>query len=67
LEDVAQSFRQFNSLEDYVKYKIDLLGNSNFNVFAYRPDQMYSRLVSAKNKYATDPNYLNKMLKMYKS
>jgi flagellum-specific peptidoglycan hydrolase FlgJ len=28
---------------------------------------MYSRLVSAKNKYATDPNYLNKMLKMYKS
>lgn len=67
LEDVIQSFRQFNSLEDYVKYKIDLLGNSNFNVFAYRPDQMYSRLVSAKNKYATDPNYLNKMLKMHKS
>ena len=67
LVDTVDSFRQFDSLDDYVKYKIDLLGNSNYNVFAYRPDQMYNRLVTAKNKYATDPNYEKKINAVYKT
>lgn len=67
LTDTVDSFRQFDSLDDYVKYKIDLLGNENYNVFAYRPDQMYSRLVTAKNKYATDPDYEKKMNEVYKT
>lgn len=67
LIDTVDSFRQFGSLDDYVKYKIDLLGNSNYNVFAYRPDQMYNRLVTAKNKYATDPDYESKLNAVYKS
>ena len=67
LTDTVDSFRQFDSLDDYVKYKIDLLGNSNYNVFAYRPDQMYNRLVTAKNKYATDPDYERKMNEVYKT
>lgn len=67
LTDTVDSFRQFDSLDDYVKYKIDLLGNSNYNVFAYRPDQMYNRLVSAKNRYATDPDYEKKMNEVYKT
>lgn len=67
LIDTVDSFRQFDSLNDYVKYKIDLLGNSNYNVFAYRPDQMYNRLVTAKNKYATDPDYEKKMNAVYKT
>lgn len=67
LKTVKQKFRKFKDLEDYVKYKIDLLGNDNYNVFSYRPDQLYSRLVSAPKKYATDPDYLNKMNQMYKS
>lgn len=67
LKTVKQKFRKFKDLEDYVKYKIDLLGNANFNVFAYRPDQLYNRLVTAPKKYATDPDYENKMNKMYKS
>lgn len=67
LKTVKQKFRKFKDLEDYVKYKIDLLGNSNFNVFAYRPDQLYNRLVTAPKKYATDPDYENKMNKMYRS
>lgn len=67
LKTVKQRFRKFKDLEDYVKYKIDLLGNSNFNVFAYRPEQLYNRLVTAPKKYATDPDYENKMNKMYKS
>ena len=61
------SFKKFNDLNDYVKYKLDLLGNSNYDVFSYNPDQLYTRLITAKNKYATDPDYLNKMNKMYKS
>lgn len=67
LTDTVDSFRQFGSLNDYVKYKIDLLGNSNYNVFAYRPDQLYNRLVTAKNKYATDPNYEKKANEVYKT
>lgn len=67
LTDTVDSFRQFDSLNDYVKYKIDLLGNENYNVFAYRPDQMYNRLVTAKNRYATDPDYEKKMNEVYKT
>ena len=67
LTDTIDSFRQFDSLDDYVKYKIDLLGNSNYNVFAYRPDQLYNRLVTAKNKYATDPNYEKKLNSVYRT
>ena len=67
LTDTVDSFRQFDSLDDYVKYKINLLGNENYNVFAYRPDQMYNRLVTAKNKYATDPDYESKLNAVYKS
>ena len=65
--DIKAAFRRFNDLDDYVRYKLDLLGNSNYDVFSYRPDQLYTRLVTAKKKYATDPNYLNKMNKMYQS
>ena len=44
-----------------------VLGNSNFNIFAYMPDKLYNRLVTAPKRYATDPNYENKMNRMYKS
>ena len=67
MNDTKASFRKFNDLNDYVKYKLDLLGNSNYDVFSYNPDQLYTRLVTAKNKYATDPDYLDKMNKMYQS
>lgn len=67
LKTTRQKFRKFKDLGDYVKYKIDLLGNSNFNVFAYMPDKLYNRLVTAPKKYATDPDYENKMHRMYKS
>jgi flagellum-specific peptidoglycan hydrolase FlgJ len=65
MTDTKASFRRFNDLSDYIKYKLDLLGNSNYNVFSYNPDQFYTRLVTAKNKYATDPDYVDKMNRMY--
>ena len=65
MTNTKASFRRFNDLNDYVKYKLDLLGNSNYDVFSYNPDQLYTRLVTAKNKYATDPDYVDKMNRMY--
>lgn len=60
-----QPFRKFKNLEEYVNYKLDLLGNSNFDVFSYAPEMMYARLVSSKKKYATDPNYERKLNGIY--
>lgn len=60
-----QPFRKFKDLEEYVNYKIDLVGNENYNVFAYDPEYMYTRLTSARKKYATDPNYLKKLNNVY--
>ena len=67
MQTTKAEFRKFANLKDYVKYKIDLLGNPNYNVFAYRPDQLYSRLVTAKMKYATDPDYEKKLNEMHRS
>ena len=60
-----QPFRKFRDLKEYVNYKLDLLGNSNFDVFSYDPDLMYSKLVASKKKYATDPDYEKKLNKIY--
>ena len=60
-----QPFRKFKDLREYVNYKLDLLGNSNFDVFSYEPDLMYAKLVASKKKYATDPDYEKKLNKIY--
>ena len=61
----VQPFRKFKNLNEYVNYKIDLLGNKNYNVFAYTPEMLYRRLTSAKKKYATDPDYERKLNNIY--
>lgn len=61
----VQPFRKFKNLDEYVNYKIDLLGNENYNVFAYTPEMLYRRLTSAKKKYATDPDYERKLNNIY--
>ena len=65
MQVVKQPFRKFKDLDEYVNYKIDLLGNSNYDVFSFDPDQMYRRLTSAKKKYATDPQYERKLNNIY--
>lgn len=60
-----QPFRKFKDLSEYVNYKIDLLSNDNYNVFAYSPEQFFLRLQSAKKKYATDPEYIKKLESVY--
>lgn len=61
----TQPFRKFKNLEEYVNYKLDLLGNENYDVFSYSPDVLYARLTSAKRKYATDPDYEKKLNGVY--
>lgn len=65
METVSATFRDFDSLQDYVNYKINLVGNSNYNVFAYSPNQYFNRMKAGG--YATDPNYVSKMNQMLNS
>lgn len=65
METVSAKFRDFDSLQDYVNYKINLVGNKNYNVFAYSPNQYFSRVKAGG--YATDPNYVSKMNQMLNS
>ena len=62
---ITDSFRDFDNLQDYSNYKIDLVGNSRYNVFAYSPNQYFSRVKAGG--YATDPNYVSKMNQMLNS
>ena len=58
-------FRKFNSLDDYVNYKIDLLSGKRYQAFTGDPSQFYSRIKAGG--YATDPNYVEKLLNIYNS
>lgn len=62
---ITDSFRDFDNLEDYVNYKIDLVGNKRYNVFASSPEKYFERVKAGG--YATDPNYVNKMNQMLTS
>ena len=58
-------FRKFNSLDDYVNYKIDLLSERRYRAFTGDPSQFYSRVKTGG--YATDPNYVEKLINVYNS
>lgn len=67
-DTIDAKFRAFRSLDDYCKYKIDLLGGSNYKTFTRSPEEFADSLtIHAKYKYATDPDYKNKINRMYKS
>ena len=56
-------FRKFNSLDDYANYKINLLNGKRYQAFAGDPSQFYDRVKAGG--YATDPNYVEKLTKIY--
>ena len=56
-------FRKFNSLDDYVNYKIDLLSERRYRAFTGDPSQFYSRVKAGG--YATDPNSVEKLINIY--
>lgn len=53
--NMNQSFRNFNSYEDYAKYKINMLNNKRYH--AFDGGDIVNNIV--KGGYATDPNYGN--------
>lgn len=59
MERVKSSFRDFNSLEDYVKYKVGLLNSSRYRALTGRVED-FAKKVKAGG-YATDPNYVKKI------
>lgn len=65
MHKTKSKFRKFNSLDDYVNYKIDLLSGKRYQAFIGDPSQFYSRVKAGG--YATDPNYVEKLINVYNS
>lgn len=63
MRKTKSKFRKFNSLDEYVNYKIDLLSGKRYQAFAGDPTQFYYRIKAGG--YATDPNYVAKLTNMY--
>ena len=65
MHKTKSKFRRFNSLDDYVNYKISLLSGKRYQAFTGDPSQFYSRVKAGG--YATDPNYVEKLTNIYNS
>ena len=65
MHKTKSKFRRFNSLDDYVNYKISLLSGKRYQAFTGDPSQFYSRVKDGG--YATDPNYVAKLTNIYNS
>ena len=65
MHKTKSKFRRFNSLDDYVNYKISLLSGQRYQAFTGDPSQFYSRIKAGG--YATDPNYVEKLTNIYNS
>ena len=65
MHTTKSKFRKFDSLDDYVNYKIDLLSKKRYQAFTGDPSQFYYRVKAGG--YATDPNYIAKLTNMYNS
>lgn len=64
---ITQKFRNYDSLEDYANAKIALLNGSRYKAFTGNKSaqDFYTRVKNAG--YATDPNYVKKLLAVYNS
>ena len=65
MHKTKSKFRRFNSLDEYVNYKISLLSGKRYQAFTGDPSQFYSRVKAGG--YATDPNYVAKLTNIYNS
>lgn len=59
---INDSFRDFNSVNDYADYHVGLLNNKRYN--AFNSEDFIDSVV--KGGYATDPNYKSVLSKIYK-
>ena len=65
MHTTKSKFRKFDSLDDYVNYKINLLDGKRYQAFTGDPSQFYHRVKAGG--YATDPDYVAKLTNMYNS
>ena len=63
MRKTKSKFRKFNSLNEYVNYKISLLSGKRYQAFTGDPTQFYHRIKAGG--YATDPNYVAKLTNIY--
>lgn len=63
MHKTKSKFRKFNSLDEYVNYKISLLSGKRYQAFTGDPTQFYHRIKAGG--YAADPNYVAKLTNMY--
>ncbi len=64
---ITQRFRNYDSMEDYANAKIALLNGSRYRAFTGNKtaQDFYTRVKNAG--YATDPDYVKKLLAVYNS
>lgn len=65
--EITQRFRNYNSLDEWVNAKIDLLSSRRYQAFTgdASPAAFYDRV--KRGGYAVDKEYANKMLRVYNS
>ena len=63
MHKTKSKFRKFNSLDEYVNYKISLLSGKRYQAFTGDLTQFYHRIKAGG--YATDPNYVAKLTNIY--
>ena len=63
LAEITQKFRNFDSLDDFIRYKVALLSNKRYHAFDGDIEQVYDRIKAGG--YATAKNYVNSLKKLY--
>ena len=63
-KQIINKFRNYNSLNDYINNKIDLLSGKRYRAFAGDLSGFYSRIKAGG--YAGDPNYVNNLSNLYR-
>ena len=58
-EKVKAKFRKFDNLEDYARYKVNLLNNKRYMAFNGNKEGFFDRV--KRGGYATDVDYVNKL------
>jgi flagellum-specific peptidoglycan hydrolase FlgJ len=61
---MKQPFAVYNNLPEYIKAKLAVV--SKWDVLNHDPKEYFTRIVSGKMKYATDPNYASKLTNFHK-
>jgi len=61
---MKQPFAVYNNLPEYIKAKLAVV--SRWDVLNHDPKEYFTRIVSGKMKYATDPNYASKLTNFHK-